>query len=294
MYQEKNLLDKIKVFLTFGGIPIFAFLTVVFIPFIIGVYMTFTNSTGTGISTEFVGLKNYLNAFKDQQFWDALLLTFKYTIGSLIITNVVAFALALIVTSGMKGQDTFRMGFFTPNLIGGVLLGFIWQFIFSKVLVYFGTAFNIELLSSSWLADPKTALWSLIIVGVWQNSGYMMLIYIAGLSGIPKSLLEAAALDGAGKWRILTRIKLPLMVSSFTISIFLTLQRSFMVYDTNLSLTKGGPYRSTELISMHVYNDAFLYHNYGTGQAKAIILFLIVAAIAITQVVVMKKKEVEA
>lgn len=294
MYQEKNFFEKVKVFLTFGGIPVFAFLTVVLIPFVIGVYMTFTKSNGPDISTEFIGLTNYITAFQDKQFWEALVLTFKYTIGSLIITNVVAFSLALIVTSGMKGQDYFRIGFFTPNLIGGVLLGFIWQFIFSKVIVYVGIALNIEILSSSWLADPKLALWSLIIVGVWQNSGYMMLIYIAGLTGIPKSLLEAASLDGASKWRTLTQIKLPLMIPSFTISIFLTLQRSFMVYDTNLSLTKGGPYRSTELISMHVYNDAFLYQNYGSGQAKAIILFLIVAAIAVTQVIVMKKKEVEA
>jgi raffinose/stachyose/melibiose transport system permease protein len=131
-------------------------------------------------------------------------------------------------------------------------------------------------------------------VGVWQNSGYMMLLYIAGLTGIPESLTEAASLDGANNWQILRKIKIPMMLPAFTTSIFLTLQRSFMVYDTNLSLTKGGPYRSTEMISMHVYNEAFLYQNYGTGQAKAIILFLIVAAIALTQVGIMKRKEVEA
>ncbi|WP_054954824.1 carbohydrate ABC transporter permease [Paenibacillus dakarensis] len=294
MYSEKGFINKFKVFALFGAVPLFVFLSVVIVPFLLGIFMTITNSTGTDISTEFVGLQNYMAAFKDQKFWESMSLTFQYTFWSLIITNVVAFLLALLVTSGMKGQNFFRMGFFTPNLIGGVILGFIWQFVFSRILVYVGTSMEIGIFSGSWLSDPSTALWALIIVGVWQNSGYMMLLYIAGLTGIPKSLIEAASLDGASYWRTLTRIRIPMMIPSFTISIFLTLQRSFMVYDTNLSLTKGGPYRSTEMISMHVYNEAFLYQNYGTGQAKAIILFLVVAAIAVTQVVIMKRKEVEA
>lgn len=294
MNINQSLLDKIKKFGLFAAIPVFVFVTVIMIPFILGIYMTITNSTGTNISTEFVGLTNYIDAFKDEVFWDSLLLTTKYTFWSLILTNTIAFTLALLVTSGFKGQNFFRMGFFTPNLIGGVILGFIWQFIFTRILVYAGDSMGIEWLSNSWLADPKMALWALVIVGVWQNSGYMMLLYIAGLTGIPKSLLEAASLDGANNRQILSKIKIPMMIPAFTTSIFLTLQRSFMVYDTNLSLTKGGPYRSTEMISMHVYNEAFLYQNYGTGQAKAIILFLIVAAIALTQVGIMKRKEVEA
>lgn len=294
MYTQKKMSEKLRIFGIFAAVPVFVFLSVVIIPFLLGLYMTVTESTGTNISTEFVGLKNYVDAFKDPGFWDSIILTFKYTFWSLILTNLIAFILALMVTSGFKGQNFFRMGFFTPNLIGGVILGFIWQFIFSRILVFAGESFGISIFEGSWLSDPKMALWALVIVGVWQNSGYMMLLYIAGLTGIPKSLIEAASLDGANNWQILSKIKLPMMVPSFTISIFLTLQRGFMVYDTNLSLTKGGPYRSTELISMHVYNDAFLYQNYGTGQAKAIILFVIVAAIALTQVAIMKRKEVEA
>ena len=294
MYTQKKMSEKLRIFGIFAAVPVFVFLSVVIIPFLLGLYMTVTESTGTNISTEFVGLKNYVDAFKDSGFWDSIILTFKYTFWSLILTNLSAFILALMVTSGFKGQNFFRMGFFTPNLIGGVILGFIWQFIFSRILVFAGESFGIPIFEGSWLSDPKMALWALVIVGVWQNSGYMMLLYIAGLTGIPKSLIEAASLDGANNWQILSKIKLPMMVPSFTISIFLTLQRGFMVYDTNLSLTKGGPYRSTELISMHVYNDAFLYQNYGTGQAKAIILFVIVATIALTQVAIMKRKEVEA
>lgn len=293
MYNEKGFFQKLKIFSMFALIPLFAFVVVVIAPFILGIFMTFTNSTGSTLSFEFIGFENYRSAFTDANFWASLGITFKYTLYSLILTNVIAFGLALLVTSGMKGQNGFRMGFFTPNLIGGIILGFIWQFIFTRVIVSFGEMFDLEIFSSSWLADPNKAFWTLVIVGVWQSSGYMMLIYIAGLMGIDKSLMEAATLDGATAWQQLLRIKIPLMIPSFTISLFLTLQRSFMVYDTNLSLTRGGPFRSTELIAMHVYNEAFLYQNFGPGQAKALVLFLVVAVVAIAQVSIMKKMEVE-
>ena len=293
VYNEKGFLEKFKVFAMFALVPLFAFFVVIIIPFLIGIFMTFTNSTGSTLSMEFTGLQNYITAFKDANFWNSLGFTFKYTIVSIILTNVIAFGLALLVTSGLKGQNVFRMGFFTPNLIGGIILGFIWQFIFSRVFVQMGEALNLKIFSSSWLADPEKAFWSLIIVGVWQSSGYMMLIYISGLMGIEKSLIEAATVEGASPWSQLIKIKIPLIIPAFTISLFLTLQRSFMVYDTNLSLTRGGPYRATELISMHVYNEAFLYQNFGPGQAKALILFVVVAIIAIAQVSIMKKLEVE-
>jgi len=294
MYNEKKTIDKLKVFLTFGLIPVFAFSVVVLLPILTGIGMTFTTWTGfSGSLLEFVGIENYKEAFVDTRFWGSLGTTLRYVFYTLIFTNTIAFGLALLVTSGMKGQNFFRMGFFTPNLIGGIILGFIWQFIFSRVMIYFGDFLNIDILSSSWLAGPDTSFWALVIVSVWQNSGYMMLIYIAGLMGINKSLLEAADLDGASTWRQMWNIKVPLMIPSFTISLFLTLQRSFLVFDVNLSLTNGGPFRSTELIAMHIYNEAFLYQNYGSGQAKAFILFIIVAIIAVTQVGIMKKLEVE-
>lgn len=292
MYNEKDLNSKLKVFMLFAFIPLASFLVVVVIPFLIGLFMTFTNWNGIATSVQFTGIKNYIVAFNDPDFWNSLGITFKYVVVTIILTNVIAFGLALIVTSGFKGQNFFRTGFFTPNLIGGVILGFIWQFAFAKVFVSVGQALHLEIFSSSWLAVPEKAFWSLVIVGVWQSSGYMMLICIAGLTGISKSVLEAAQVDGASSIRTLFSIKMPLMIPAFTISLFLTLQRSFMVYDTNLSLTKGGPYKTTELIAMHVYNDAFLSKNYGSGQAKALILFVIVAIIAVTQVAIMKKMEV--
>lgn len=294
MYNEKTFSSKLKVFMIFGFIPLFAFLTVIVFPFLIGIFMTLTDWTGSSDTFQFKGLSNYASALADPVFWTSMGTTFKYVVITLVITNIVAFGLALLVTSGLKGQNFFRAGFFTPNLIGGIILGFVWQFIFSRILPYVGGEMGWGFLTSSWLGDPDKALWSLIIVSVWQNAGYMMLIYVAGLNGISDSLTEAASLDGARFWRQLFTIKIPLMVPAFTISLFLTLQRSFMVYDTNLSLTKGGPFRSTELIAMHVYNEAFVYQNFGPGQAKAFILFAIVAIIAIVQVSVMKKVEVEA
>lgn len=294
MYNEKKLIDKLKVVLSFAFIPLLAFLVVIILPLLLGVVMTFTTWTGfSGSLLEFKGFENYVIAFTDQGFWDSMKITFLYVLYTLVLTNVIAFGLALLVTSGMKGQNFFRMGFFTPNLIGGIILGFIWQFIFARVFVYLGESMGLTIFSSSWLAEPDKAFWTIVIVGVWQSSGYMMLIYIAGLMGINKSLLEAAELDGANAWQQMLKIKIPLMIPAFTISLFLTLQRSFLVYDVNLSLTNGGPFRSTELIAMHVYNDAFLYQNFGSGQAKAFILFIIVATIAITQVRIMKKMEVE-
>lgn len=293
MYKEKRITDKLKVFMIFAFIPLFVFLAVVIVPFIFGVIMTFTDWNGFSTNINFLGLTNYQEAFTDSQFWDSMIITFKYVVFTLVFTNVLALLLALIVTSGLKGQNFFRLGFFVPNLIGGVILGFIWQFIFARVVVYVGQSLHLEIFSHSWLADPDKAFWTLVIVGVWQSAGYMMLIYIAGLMGVSPSLLEAAKLDGASGFQQLLKIKIPLMVPAFTISIFLTLQRSFMVYDTNLSLTGGGPFRSTELITMHVYNEAFLYQNFGPGQSKAFILFIIVAIISMLQVSLLKKREVE-
>lgn len=293
MYNEKTAVARFRSFGTFALLPLLVFTTVVLVPFVVGVFMTFTDWTGASSAFEWQGIANYASALTDPLFWSAMGVTLKYVFFSVVLTNVLAFVLALLVTSGMKGQNFFRTGFFTPNLIGGIILGFIWQFMFTRVFVHVGEALGWEIFSTSWLGDPHRAFWALVIVGVWQNAGYMMLIYIAGLAGISESLTEAANLDGANYFQQLWKIKLPLMIPAFTISLFLTLQRSFLVYDTNLSLTRGGPYRSTELVAMHVYNEAFLYQNFGSGQAKAIILFAIVAAIVLIQVSVMKKVEVE-
>lgn len=295
MYKEKSKLKSLQVFVIFGFVPLLVFSIVVLIPFLAGLFLSLTNWNGSiGGIIKFIGIRNYISAIKDPLFWGSLGKTFYYVFFVMILTNASAFLVGLLVTSGMKGQNFYRAGYFTPNLIGGVILGYIWQFIFSRVMVYLGTKTGISILEISWLTDPHMALWALILVGVWQNAGYMMLIYIAGFVGIDKSLIEAARMDGANPVQVLKYVKIPMMVPAFTITLFLTLRKAFMVYDVNLSLTKGGPYNTTELISMHVYNEAFLNQNMGQGQAKAFLLFLIVAAIAIAQVTALKKKEVDA
>lgn len=205
-----------------------------------------------------------------------------------------AFAIAYLLTRGIKGQNFFRAGFFTPNLIGGIVLGYIWQFVFSRVFVNIGESTGWSFFEASWLSDPDKAFLALVVVSVWQLSGYMILIYVAGFMGLSKDVMEAASIDGASGWVKLKNIIMPLMMSSITICLFLTLSRAFMVYDVNLSLTAGAPYGTTEMAAMHVYEKAFTSRQFGVGQAEAFILFIIVACISGLQVYFTKKREVEA
>ncbi|MFZ5969765.1 MAG: carbohydrate ABC transporter permease [Bacillota bacterium] len=294
MQKRKRLFNNIKTNLFFTGPSTVVFFTVIILPFLFGIYLTFTNWDGISKAYAFVGAGNYRAVFADKAFWDSMFLTMKYVFFSVVFINVIAFLLAYALTSGVKGQTFLRAGFFTPNLIGGIILGFLWHFIFSNVLVYIGKNFNIEPLMTSWLGTPEKAFWALVIVTVWQYSGYMMVIYIAGFMNVPKDVLEAASIDGANGFVRLRSIILPLMVPSFVICVFLSLQRAFMVYDVNLSLTGGGPFNSTQLIAMQVYRKAFLSQQYGIGQAEAFFLFLMVAIVTVTQVYFTKKLEVEA
>ena len=249
---------------------------------------------GVAKEKNFIGLANFVGVIRDKQFWSSLVLTFKYVIIVVILVNVLAFGIAYLLTRGIKGQNFFRAGFFTPNLIGGIVLGYIWQFVFSRVFVNIGDVTKWGLFEVSWLSEPSKAFAALVLVSVWQLSGYMILIYVAGFMGLSEDVMEAANLDGAYGWVKLKSIIMPLMMSSVTICLFLTLSRAFMVYDVNLSLTAGGPYGSTEMAAMHVYEKAFTSRQFGVGQAEAIILFIVVACISGLQVYLTKKQEVEA
>ena len=273
---------------------LFCFLAVVMVPFIYGIYLTLTDWNGVSSVKNFVGLSNFAAVMRDAQFWKSLLLTFKYVIAVVVLVNVIAFLLAYILTRGIKGQNFFRAGFFTPNLIGGIVLGYIWQFVFSRVFVSIGETTGWSLFEISWLSTPNKAFAALVLVSVWQLAGYMILIYVAGFMGLSEDVLEAASIDGASGWVKMKNIILPLMMSSVTICLFLTLSRAFMVYDVNLSLTGGAPYGTTEMAAMHVYEKAFTSRQFGVGQAEAFILFIIVACISGIQVYTTKKREVEA
>jgi len=281
-----------KRFFIFAAFPLAVFAIVLVFPFAQGFYLTFTNWDGFE-QTAYVGFDNYTKSFKDPVFWSTLVFTTKFVVVSLIAVNVVAFGLALLVTAKLRSANILRTFFFVPNLIGGVVLGVIWQFIFNTALVSISTKFGLPFFAESWLNQTGTAFWALIIVTVWQSSGYMMIIYITGLISIEQDVIEAARVDGASPLRMLWAIKMPLMAQAFTISLFLTLRGGFMAYDVNLALTGGGPYRTTELISMHIFQDAFAFGNFGTGQSKAIVMFVIVAAAALLQVTVSKLLEVE-
>lgn len=277
----------------FAGPAAVLFSLVMIIPFVYGLYLTFTSWDGVSNTKPFVGIQNYINAFADSSYWSSLGLTFVYSVISVVLINVVAFLLAYLVTSGIKGQNFFRAGFFIPNLIGGIVLGYVWKFVFNRAFVAVAGALS-NSIAPSLLSTPNGALFCLIVVSVWQYAGYMMLIYVAGFMGVDTSLKEAALIDGCSKSQAMLHVIIPLMRSSFVQCIFLSTTRCFMVYDVNLSLTDGEPFGSSVLAAMHVYNQAFVYKNYGTGQAEALVLFIVCAVIGLVQVYVGKKGEVEA
>lgn len=286
---------KSKIIMALFVVPsLFAFINVVVIPFIMGIVYSFTNWDGFAFKgSTFVGFKNYASALGDKQFTTAFWLTTKYTFVMIILVNVVGLALALLVTSKIKSKNLLRGVYFLPNLIGGLILGFIWKFVFTKFFEQLGELTHTSKVFFNWLDNPTAAFWAMIIVGVWQMAGYVMVIYIASIESISDEVLEAADIDGAGPWTKFRRITLPLIAPAFTISLFVTLSNSFKQYDTNLSLTNGGPFGSTELITMNIYKTAFGYNKFAQAQAKAIVFFLVIMVITIAQVYTTKKREVE-
>ncbi len=263
---------------------IFAFILVVFIPLLIGVYYSFTSWDGIE-KPIFVGMANYERIFSDKEFFSSLLFTAKFAIVSVITINVVGLSLAMLVTQKFLINNALRTVFFMPNLIGGLILGFIWQFIFLGVFPLMGL--------DSWLATPATGFWGLIILMTWQMSGYIMVIYIAYLQNVPIDVLEAAEVDGVSAWQKFRYIIFPLIAPGFTVSLFMTVSNSFKLFDQNLSLTGGGPYKSTIMTAMNIYNTAFAQKAMAYAQSKAVIFFLIIVAISLTQTYVNKKREVE-
>ena len=275
-------------------LPTFAAFVIGFLwPFIWGIYLSFCKFTSVQDVT-FVGFSNYSKILLDNTFSHSFWLTVVFAFVSSILINVLAFFIALALTKGYRGTNAFRTVFFMPNLIGGIVLGYIWQFVFSRVFVSIGETTGWSLFEISWLSTPNKAFAALVLVSVWQLAGYMILIYVAGFMGLSEDVLEAASIDGASGWVKMKNIILPLMMSSVTICLFLTLSRAFMVYDVNLSLTGGAPYGTTEMAAMHVYEKAFTSRQFGVGQAEAFILFIIVACISGIQVYTTKKREVEA
>jgi raffinose/stachyose/melibiose transport system permease protein len=280
-------------FSIFVGPILFAFLLVVIVPMLSGIYFSFTDWNGINNSANWVGISNYITVFSgDKEFLNAFAFTAKFAAVSVVLINLIGFGLALYVTKIERFSGLLRSVFFMPNLIGGLILGFIWQFIFIKAFGYIGKEMGWAFFQG-WLSNTSTGFWGLAILMSWQMSGYMMVIYIAALQSIPESLLEAAKIDGATSWQRLRHIKIPLVAPAFTIGLFLTLSNSFKLYDQNLSLTGGDPAHTTEMLSMNIYNTAFVFNNMGVAQAKAVIFLVAVSAMTLTQMYYSKKREVE-
>lgn len=270
-----------------------AFTMVVLIPAATGLGYSLTDWNGISGSVSFVGMQNYAHIFTDDpDFLQSFLFTAMFAFCAVISVNLVGFGLALLVTSKIKMKNLMRGVFFMPNLIGGILLGFTWQFIFVQAFGALSKATGMKWLDG-WLSNPTTATIGLLIVVTWQLSGYMMIIYIAQIQNIPDNLIEAAEIDGANAFQKLGRVILPLVAPAFTIGLFLSLSTCFKLYDQNLALTNGGPFNSTEMLALNIYNSAFKYNQLGVAQAKAVIFLIVVSAIGLTQLYFSKKKEVE-
>ena len=252
------------------------------IPFAMGIYLSFCKFT-TVANASWTGLENYRRIFSDSSFTNALWFTVKFTVVSVITVNIFAFLLALALTKGLRGTNVFRTIFFMPNLIGGIVLGYIWNLIINGVLGFFGTDITYK---------AAYGFWGLVILTNWQLIGYMMVIYIAGLQNIPRDITEAAEIDGASKGQIIWRITIPMVMPSVTICTFLTLTNSFKLFDQNLALTAGAPGKETAMLALDIYNTFYGRPGWqGAGQAKAVIFFIIAAAIAFIQLRLTEGKE---
>jgi len=282
---------------------VFAFVMVIVIPFIMGIYYSFTDWNAiSGTAVKWVGLKNYFAVLKDITFLHSFMVTVAYAVMNIIVLNVCAFFMALLVTSNLKFKGLYRAGFFLPNLIGGLILGYIWQFIFNNAIPSLGDAIGFVWLKENlFLANRYLALLAIVIVGTWQYAGYIMMIYVASIQGIPDSLIEAAGLDGVNYFQRLRHIIFPLVAPAFTVSMFLALVNSFKQFDVNFALTAGGPsgmfmdkaIMTNEFLALNIYQTAFSYRQLAQGQAKAIVFFIVLAAISLIQVRANKKREIE-
>jgi len=275
-----------KKYYVFFTLPtLLAFVIAFFIPFLAGIYLSFTEFR-TVTDASWVGFNNYILAFTDDQnFINALIFTIKFAIVSVVLINVFAFFLAYLLTRSIPGTNIFRTIFFMPNLIGGIILGYIWQLLINGILINFGVDITF---------DASYGFWGLVVLMNWQMVGYMMIIYIAGIQSISNELIEAAKIDGANAWQILKSIIVPMVMPAVTICTFLTVANSFKLFDQNLALTAGAPDRASAMLALDIFTTFYgRIGSEGVGQAKAVMFFMIVAAIVLIQLRLTRSREVE-
>ena len=283
--EKKEMQKAIKKYFPVFVLPTMIAFTIGFVaPFLLGIYLSFCKFT-TVTDAEFIGLGNYVKTFGDPEFIHSLWYTVLFTIVTVVLINVLAFAVAMLLTKGIKGTNIFRTVFFMPNLIGGIVLGYVWQLLLNGILAYFDRTLTYS---------EVYGFWGLVILVLWQQVGYMMIIYISGIQNIPGELIEAAKIDGANSWQILKNVTIPMVMPSITICTFLTLTNGFKLFDQNLALTNGAPSKMSELLALNIYNTFYGRAGWeGVGQAKAVEFFILVAIIALIQNKLTRSKEVQ-
>lgn len=290
--KSKALRPKFWEHLLFLGPATIIFCIVILIPFIISIVYSFTNWNGVSNEIQFVGLKNFIDIFTGKSdFLSSFQFTFGVAIVNVMLVNIFGILLAAVLSEKLIFRNGFKLIFYLPNIIGGLILGFIWQFIFTNGLPAMGKALGIGLISSSWLAVPQKAAWAIIVVSVWQSLGYVMLIMVSAFSGVSRDMIESAQIDGASAIKIFFKIKLPTVMPFVTVCLFWTMSSSFKMFELNYSLTKGGPFGTTTSMALNIYNDAFQNNKYGLATAESLVFFLIVMCVAGIQMYFSRKEE---
>lgn len=290
--MKEKTLESIKLQIIFIGPALFFFTVIVVVPFLMGMGYSMTKWNGISSNVTFVGFKNFSSLLSDEYFMKSLFFTVRFSVTAVILGNLCAFFLALLLTSAIRLKKVYRAIFFIPNMVSGFILGFIWQFIFVKIFAKIGELTSIGFFELPWLGTASTGFWALIIVQLWQMSGYLMVIYIAGLSNVPIELAESIRMDGAGHIQELRYLTIPMIMPSITVSLFMSINTTFKMFDLNFALTRGN--FDTRGLAMDIYAEAFTNNNYGLGTAKALIFCLLVAAITVAQTMYTKGKEIEA
>jgi len=268
------------------------FIVLCLVPFFQQIWYSFTDWDGIKSSYHFVGISNYARVFQDEKYWSSMWFTIRFTLYVTLFTNLIGFAWAYGLSKEVPFRNVMRAGFYMPKIVGGVILGFVWRFIFQNLFPAIGKSLGIPWLAQTWFSTGESSFWALVIVMSWSQSGYMMIIYLAGLTSISDDYLEAARVDGARPHHVLFRIVLPLIMPSITQCLFLSIVNCLRMYDLNISLTNGNPFRLSEAVTMNVYETAFSSNKMGYGSSKAFVLVFIIAVISLLQVHLTSRKEV--
>lgn len=290
--KTKNVLTEIKGSAIFLGPTMLLFTLLFLIPLVSEIFYSFTNWNGIDPTFKFIGLKNYLRTVKDATYWTSFWFTIKFSIFVVVISNLIGFFWAYVLSGDIPYKNFWRALIYAPRIIGGVVLGFLWRFIFQNVFVQFGNWIGIKWFAQQWFTTPESSFWALVIVMTWSLSGYLMIIYNSGLAAISKDYYEAATVDGASKLTILKSITLPLLKGTTTRCLFIAINWAMLLYDTNISLTNGNPYRTSEGVMMNIYATAFRSNQIAFGAAKSILFIIVLLAVSFGQMKLTSRNEV--